>query len=33
MAPALIVTKDQIDEGISIMDQALEVAGSYACPR
>jgi len=30
MAPPLIVTKDEIDEGISIMDKALEVADSYA---
>jgi len=29
MAPPLIVTKDDIDEGVSIMDQALEVADSY----
>jgi taurine--2-oxoglutarate transaminase len=29
MAPALIVTKDEIDEGIAIMDQALEVADAY----
>jgi len=29
MAPALIVTKDEIDEGISIMDKALEVADVY----
>jgi taurine--2-oxoglutarate transaminase len=29
MAPPLIVTKDEIDEGISIMDKALEVADSY----
>ena len=29
MAPALIVTKDEIDEGIGIMDQALEVADAY----
>ena len=30
MAPPLIITKDEIDEGISIMDQALEVADAYA---
>ena len=30
MAPALIVTKDEIDEGIGIMDQALEVADVHA---
>jgi taurine--2-oxoglutarate transaminase len=30
MAPPLIVTKDEIDEGIGIMDQALEVADVYA---
>jgi taurine--2-oxoglutarate transaminase len=30
MAPALIVTKDDIDEGISIMDKALEVADRYS---
>ena len=29
MAPPLIVTKDEIDEGIAIMDQALEVADTY----
>jgi len=29
MAPPLIVTKDEIDEGIGIMDQALEVADTY----
>jgi 4-aminobutyrate aminotransferase-like enzyme len=29
MAPALIVTKDEIDEGIAIMDKALEVADAY----
>ena len=29
MAPALIVTKDEIDEGIAIMDKALEVADKY----
>ncbi len=30
MAPPLIVTKDDIDEGVGIMDQALEAADSYA---
>jgi 4-aminobutyrate aminotransferase-like enzyme len=30
MAPPLIVTKDEIDEGIGIMDQALEAADVYA---
>jgi taurine--2-oxoglutarate transaminase len=30
MAPALIATKDDIDEGISIMDRALEVADRYS---
>ena len=30
LAPPLIVTKDEIDEGIGIMDQALEVADLYA---
>jgi taurine--2-oxoglutarate transaminase len=29
MAPPLIVTKDDIDEGVSIMDQALEIADTY----
>ncbi len=29
MAPALIVTKDEIDEGISIMDKALEAADAH----
>jgi taurine--2-oxoglutarate transaminase len=29
MAPPLIVIKDEIDEGIGIMDQALEVADAY----
>jgi len=29
MAPPLIVTKDEIDEGIAIMDQALEVGDSF----
>jgi taurine--2-oxoglutarate transaminase len=29
MAPPLIVTKDEIDEGIGIMDQALNVADAY----
>jgi taurine--2-oxoglutarate transaminase len=30
MAPPLIVTKDEIDEGIAIMDKALEVTDAYA---
>jgi taurine---2-oxoglutarate transaminase len=30
MAPPLIVTKADIDEGVAIMDQALEVADAYA---
>jgi len=30
LAPPLIVTKDEIDEGMAIMDQALEVADVYA---
>jgi taurine--2-oxoglutarate transaminase len=30
MAPALIISKDEIDEGIAIMDKALEVADVYA---
>ncbi len=30
IAPPLIVTKDEIDEGIAILDQALEVGDSYA---
>jgi taurine--2-oxoglutarate transaminase len=30
LAPPLIVTKDEIDEGIGIVDQALEVADVYA---
>ena len=30
MAPPLIITKDEIDEGIAIMDKALEVADVYA---
>ncbi len=30
MAPPLIVTKDEIDEGVAIMDKALEVADAYA---
>lgn len=30
MAPPLIATKDDIDEGISIMDKALEVADRYS---
>jgi taurine--2-oxoglutarate transaminase len=29
MAPPLIATKDEIDEGIGIMDQALEVTDAY----
>ena len=29
MAPPLIVTKDEIDEGIAIMDQALQVTDAY----
>jgi 4-aminobutyrate aminotransferase-like enzyme len=29
MAPPLIVTKDEIDEGVAIMDKALEVADAY----
>ncbi len=29
MAPPLIVTRDEIDEGVAIMDQALEVADKY----
>lgn len=29
MAPPLIVTKGEIDEGVAIMDQALEIADSY----
>jgi taurine--2-oxoglutarate transaminase len=29
MAPPLIVTKDEIDEGIGIMDEALSVADAY----
>jgi len=29
MAPALIVTKDEIDEGVGIMDKALEAADVY----
>ena len=29
MAPALIVTKSEIDEGIAIMDKALEAADAY----
>ena len=29
MAPALIVTKDEIDEGTSIMDKALGEADAY----
>jgi taurine--2-oxoglutarate transaminase len=30
MAPPLIITKDEIDEGIAIMDEALRVADVYA---
>lgn len=30
MAPPLIVTRDEIDEGVGIMDKALEVADTYA---
>lgn len=30
MAPPLIITKDEIDEGIGIMDEALKVADKYA---
>ena len=30
MAPPLIVTKDEIDEGLDIMDRALEAADAYA---
>jgi len=29
LAPPLIVTKDEIDEGIAIMDKALEAADAY----
>ncbi len=29
MAPPLIITKDEIDEGVAIMDQALEVGDTY----
>ena len=29
LAPPLIVSKDEIDEGIAIMDQALEAADAY----
>ena len=29
MAPPLIITQDEIDEGVAIMDQALEVADQY----
>ena len=32
MAPAMIVTGDDIDEGVAIMDEALDLANSYACP-
>lgn len=30
MAPALIVSKDEIDEGVAKMDEALKVADAYA---
>ena len=30
MAPPLIITKDEIDEGIAIMDQALEAGDQFA---
>ena len=30
MAPPLIIKKDEIDEGVAIMDQALQVADKYA---
>ena len=30
LAPPLIVTKDEIDEGIGIVDQALKAADAYA---
>ena len=30
MAPPLIVTQEEIDEGIDIMDQALEAADAHA---
>ena len=30
MAPPLIITKDEIDEGVAIMDEALQVADVYA---
>ena len=30
IAPPLIVTKDEIDEGIAILDQALDVGDKYA---
>jgi len=30
MAPPLIITKDEIDEGVANMDKALEVADKYA---
>ncbi len=32
VAPALIVTKDEIDEGMAIMDKALEVPDKYVEP-
>jgi 4-aminobutyrate aminotransferase-like enzyme len=30
MAPPLIITKDEIDEGVAIMDKALEAADAHA---
>jgi len=30
MAPPLIINKDEIDEGVALMDKALEVADKYA---
>ena len=30
MAPPLIISKDEIDEGVAIMDRALNVADVYA---
>jgi 4-aminobutyrate aminotransferase-like enzyme len=30
LAPPLIVNRDEIDEGIGILDQALEAADAYA---
>ena len=29
LAPPLIITKDEIDEGMAIMDKALEAADAY----